>query len=56
VRAARGGICSGCRFAELIVSSRGAGFLRCRHRGLPKYPPQPVLRCGGFQASVPPEA
>lgn len=47
-RAARGGLCRACRFAEALVSGRGSTFLRCRHAGMPKYPPMPVLRCAGF--------
>jgi len=31
-----------------VTTSRGGGFLRCRHPDLPKYPPMPVLRCRAF--------
>lgn len=44
-RAARGGVCSGCRHARLVESARGSVFLRCAHPLPPKYPPQPVLCC-----------
>jgi hypothetical protein len=48
-RAARGGVCGACRHAAAVVSARGSAFLRCRHPRLPKYPPQPIVRCDGFE-------
>ena len=53
LRAARGGICVACTFAAAVVSSHGSAFLRCRHPHLPKYPPQPLRRCDGFEARRP---
>jgi hypothetical protein len=48
-RAARGGICARCRYADAVVSARGSAFLRCRHPDIPKYPPQPLRSCAGFR-------
>ena len=45
-----GGICSGCLNARLIRSARGSVFLLCRHPALPKYPPQPVWSCVGYES------
>ncbi|MFN9373277.1 MAG: hypothetical protein ACK6D3_15455 [Planctomycetaceae bacterium] len=37
-----------------IVSGKGSRFLMCQratgNAGLPKYPPQPVLVCAGFES------
>ncbi|MDZ7705699.1 MAG: hypothetical protein U5L04_14595 [Trueperaceae bacterium] len=49
VRAARGGLCGVCTSAKLIKSSRGSLFVLCEHPEPPKYPPQPVVRCGSFR-------
>lgn len=43
--AAQGGLCTNCRWAEEVVSSKGSAFIRCKHAAMPKYPPQPVLLC-----------
>ncbi len=48
IRAAQGGLCGVCRYAELIKSSKASLFVLCTHPELPKYPPVPVLRCAGF--------
>lgn len=54
------GLCVHCRHARRVVSGRGSLFLRCgRHDSdpqFPKYPPLPVLRCGGFEECAPLEA
>jgi hypothetical protein len=47
-RAAQGGLCGVCRHARLVRNPRGSVFARCTHPDLPKYPPQPVLRCAAF--------
>lgn len=47
--AARGGLCSRCRFARLVTSSKGNTLVMCRHEALPKYLPQPVLECPHVQ-------
>jgi len=49
-RAARGGVCATCTHARVITSARGSVFLRCDHPRLPKYPPQPMHRCNGWEA------
>lgn len=53
LRAARGGLCSSCAHARLVRSARGSSFVRCVHPDLPKYLPQPVLRCPGYAAAPP---
>jgi hypothetical protein len=45
-------LCESCRFMRAVVSGRGSRFLLCElsrqdHR-FPRYPPQPVTRCGGY--------
>lgn len=49
-----GSLCRACRHGREIVSGAGSRFLLCRlaatDRSYPKYPPQPVARCGGFEA------
>jgi hypothetical protein len=49
----RAGLCASCQFAEVIVSSRGSLFYRCRMAdtdpSFPKYPALPVLACRGYQ-------
>jgi hypothetical protein len=50
---AEAGLCAACRHARRIESQRGSVFLLCeRAREDPtfmKYPPLPVLECGGFE-------
>jgi len=45
-------LCLTCAHCEEVVSSKGSRFLLCRKsfedRRYPKYPPQPVVRCAGF--------
>ncbi len=42
-----------CRRLREVVSSRGSCFLLCllsqSDKRFPKYPPQPVLKCGGYE-------
>ena len=44
-----------CAFVREVVTPKGSRFLRCRlsrsDPALPKYPPQPVVRCGGYRAT-----
>lgn len=46
-------LCARCRHVETITSARGSTFLRCGLQRsdprFPKYPPQPVLSCPGFE-------
>ncbi len=50
---AHGGLCPTCVRVQRIVSGKGSAFLLCtlskRDLRFPKYPPQPVLRCAGFE-------
>jgi hypothetical protein len=52
-RAGRGGLCPRCAHVRVVTSQRGSTFLQClRSREdarYPKYPPQPVLVCRGFE-------
>ena len=46
-------LCASCQHARELRSRTGSVFTQCR-RGLedkryPKYPPQPVLRCPGYE-------
>lgn len=46
-------LCTHCRSCQAIVSGKGSRFFLCRKslgdRRYPKYPPQPVVRCEGFE-------
>jgi hypothetical protein len=50
----RHSLCTHCGHAREIVSGKGSRFLLCLRAvpqsGLPKYPPQPVLVCAGFES------
>jgi hypothetical protein len=52
-------ICGGCRHARPIRSGKGSTFLLCQlalvDPRFPKYPPQPLQRCPGFEPSLPSE-
>ena len=41
-------LCHRCRYLRRVESKRGSVFLSCTEPSLPRYLPQPVLRCGGF--------
>lgn len=43
-----GGLCSRCMYSKVVVSDRGAEFVRCLKPELPKYPRLPVVSCRGF--------
>ena len=47
------GLCSNCRHAQLIESSKGSVFLLCElsktDPRFPKYPRLPILACSGYQ-------
>jgi hypothetical protein len=47
------GLCSRCVHVQLVHSARGSTFYLCRlsftDPRFPRYPPLPVLACGGFQ-------
>lgn len=46
-------LCELCRHVRVIESAKGSRFLLCkrseREPEFPKYPPQPVVECRGFQ-------
>ncbi|HTF90231.1 MAG TPA: hypothetical protein VK843_17580 [Planctomycetota bacterium] len=48
-----GGLCSECRHARTIRSDKGSVFVLCGKAKddprFPRYPPQPVARCTGFE-------
>ena len=47
-------LCESCRHLREVVSGRGSRFLMCLLSGtdarFPKYPRQPVRKCGGYRA------
>ena len=46
-------LCESCRHLREVVSGRGSRFLLCllsqSDKRFPKYPPHPVLKCGGYE-------
>lgn len=50
-------LCETCAHLREIVTLKGSRFLLCQlsqtNPGFPKYPPQPVVRCGGHQLKPP---
>ena len=48
-------LCEFCRHLKEVVSGKGARLLLCQKSGAdnrhPKYPPQPVIQCRGFERS-----
>ena len=52
----QGGLCPDCAHVKLVRSSHGSWFLLCRlsatDDAYPKYPPQPVRACSGFEPSA----
>lgn len=53
--ATEGSLCERCEHCQTVVSGKGSRFLLCRltrtDDRFPKYPPQPVVRCAGYQAA-----
>jgi hypothetical protein len=47
-------LCESCKHLRTVVTPRGSRFLLCelsrRDGRFPKYPPQPVVRCSGYEA------
>ena len=47
-------LCERCRHVRVIENAKGSRFLLCRRSesepAYPKYPPQPVVECRGFQS------
>ena len=52
------GLCTSCRHAKTVVSSKGSEFWRCGRADhdpeFPKYPRLPVVRCAGHEPAAPP--
>jgi len=44
-------LCHRCRFVRHVTSGKGSTFLMCTEPSLPKYGPQPVIRCARFASS-----
>jgi hypothetical protein len=48
-----GSLCPACAHVRLITSAKGSTFLLCELSmsdiRYTKYPPQPVVHCGGFE-------
>jgi len=46
-------LCETCALMREIITPKGSRFLLCQlsnsDPAYPKYPPQPVVRCGGHQ-------
>lgn len=46
-------LCTNCRQRKEVVSGKGSRFLLClksaHDQRFPKYPPQPVVRCPGYE-------
>lgn len=46
-------LCEACAWMREMVTPKGSRFLLCQlsqtNPDFPKYPPQPVVRCAGFQ-------
>ena len=49
----RGSLCETCAWMREVVTPKGSRFLLCQlsqtDARFPKYPPQPVIRCDGFE-------
>lgn len=45
-------LCEFCELMSAIVSGKGSRFLMCQKsvadKRFPKYPPQPIIQCDGF--------
>jgi len=46
-------LCASCEHMREVISGTGSRFFLCRlsqtEQRFPKYPPQPVVRCGGYK-------
>jgi hypothetical protein len=46
-------LCETCALMREVVTPKGSRFLLCQlsqtNPDYPKYPPQPVVQCGGYQ-------
>ena len=52
-------LCETCAFMREVDTPKGSRFLLCQlsasNPDYPKYPPQPVVRCNGYQQKEPKE-
>jgi hypothetical protein len=50
----RPSLCETCTHLREVVTPKGSRFLLCQlsrvNAAFPKYPPQPVVACGGYEA------
>ena len=50
-------LCQTCAWVREVVTPKGSHFLLCQlsriNPAYPKYPPQPVVRCDGYQKQEP---
>ena len=57
VTAMHRGLCETCSYAREIVPATGSRFLMCeksqKDRRYHKYPPQPIIRCDGYENGQP---
>ncbi len=46
-------LCETCQNLQEVITPRGSRFLLCKlsktDPAYPKYPPQPIIRCDGYQ-------
>lgn len=46
-------LCASCLYRRTVISGTGSRFLLCtksqQDKRFPKYPPQPVVRCAGYE-------
>ena len=49
-------LCETCQFVRIVETPKGSRFLLCQQSTtddrFPKYPPQPVILCRGYQATA----
>jgi hypothetical protein len=49
-------LCETCAFMREIVTPKGSRFLLCQlaqsNPAFRKYPPQPVVQCGGYRSTL----
>jgi hypothetical protein len=47
-------LCHTCEYMREVKGRRAQTYLLCRNTAIPeKYPPQPVIKCGGYQSVSP---
>jgi hypothetical protein len=46
-------LCESCHHMKEVISGKGSRFLMCQKSAadnrFQKYPPQPIVQCGGFE-------